>query len=500
MSSVMKILKELIEILERMPVDLTGSLLPIGRSHSKVAQLYEGIRSGQFTDEETARVHLYGASNNAGFSNIKHQLKKRLLDRLLFLDTPSQNLPIERAFFRVHRQFLACQFLLRSGGRQSAVYLLQRIQKEAAQFEFTELEIEILRSLRYHFSVILGDKTSYQQTDASLQRVLYRYQAEIAADGFHEELLRHYVKNRSTKKHLYELAQHFEQQLETILENTVSVRLLHRLFFIRVAKHMCINDYQGTIQSCQNALTTFDAREHVPQSVHRTYLYQLIVSYIQQRAYQEAEQSLQRLFDFLQEGMSNWFKALEIQCKLALHAQKYQQAYATWQHAVNHSSFRKLYPQAKEKWKVLEAYLHFLGQLGKVEIPERMRKFRLGRFINEVPTFSRDKRGLNIPILIIQILFLIYQNRRMQVLERLEALERYSSRYIQRNEHYRSNCFIKMLLQLPKAQFHPKALHRYTEKYGERLRGVPIEMADESHEIEIIPYEQLWEFVLEGLK
>lgn len=263
---------------------------------------------------------------------------------------------------------------------------------------------------------------------------------------------------------------------------------------------MSVNDYSGTINTCRLAIEYFKGSACTPNSVLRTYLYQIIVSYIQQRQYTKAREMHDELMQRMQNGLSNWFKALEIQCKLELHAGQYTEAYAIWQQATQHSKFRKLYPQAKEKWKVLEAYIVFLHQVGSLPPPSEMRKFRIGRFLNEVPTFSRDKRGLNIPILIIQILFLIYKNRRETILDRMEALERYTSRYLKYDEDFRSNCFIKMLLKIPKSYFRRVATERNTEALRQRLQGVPLEMASEAHEIEIIPYEDLWVLVLNGLK
>jgi len=56
-----------------------------------------------------------------------------------------------------------------------------------------------------------------------------------------------------------------------------------------------------------------------------------------------------------------------------------------------------------------------------------------------------------------------------------------------------------MLLQVPEAAFHREAANRKAERYLLQLREVPIEIANQSHEIEIIPYEDLWSIVLDLL-
>lgn len=64
------------------------------------------------------------------------------------------------------------------------------------------------------------------------------------------------------------------------------------------------------------------------------------------------------------------------------------------------------------------------------------------RFLNDVPIFSKDKRGMNIPILIFHILYLILTKRYNDVIDRIVRIEKYTTRYLKKDDNYRSNCFI----------------------------------------------------------
>ena len=57
-----------------------------------------------------------------------------------------------------------------------------------------------------------------------------------------------------------------------------------------------------------------------------------------------------------------------------------------------------------------------------------------------------------------------------------------------------------MLLQIPACSFHKAAVERKTAKFLNRLKGMPLDVAKQSHEIEIIPYEELWELVIDSLE
>jgi hypothetical protein len=56
-----------------------------------------------------------------------------------------------------------------------------------------------------------------------------------------------------------------------------------------------------------------------------------------------------------------------------------------------------------------------------------------------------------------------------------------------------------MLLSLPAGNFERIAVERKAKKHMDRLLAMPIEKAKQSAELEVMPYEMLWEFVLESL-
>lgn len=116
-----------------------------------------------------------------------------------------------------------------------------------------------------------------------------------------------------------------------------------------------------------------------------------------------------------------------------------------------------------------------------------------------MPIYRQDKRGANISILILQILFLLHQKKYNAIIDRAESLRQYTYRYLRRDDTFRSHCFIRMLLTLPECSFNKTAVLRKADKYWQQLQAMPLNVAKQSAEIEIVPYETLWEFVLEEL-
>lgn len=200
-------------------------------------------------------------------------------------------------------------------------------------------------------------------------------------------------------------------------------------------------------------------------------------------------------------GTYSWFINKELHLTLALHAKEYGEAYIILSSAINHHKFNSLRLSMKERWLIHAAYVSFLVFIGKINAKEdKIKKFKLGQFLNSIPTFSQDKRGLNIPILIIQILFMVVKKDYDQSIDRFDSIKKYCSRYLRKGENLRSNCFINMLLQIPASNFHKARVEQKAKRYWDKLLITPLEVASQATEIEIIPYEDLWQFVLDSLE
>jgi len=167
------------------------------------------------------------------------------------------------------------------------------------------------------------------------------------------------------------------------------------------------------------------------------------------------------------------------------------------------TGFSKLEDKWRQPWMLKEAFINILIKIGKipqVDLQEiELRNFRLNRFINDVPLYSKDKKGTNIAILVAQFIYLLAENKTDQIFERLEGLNQYCHRYLRNDHTYRSNCFIKMLLKIPTANFHPVRVRNHTQTYWKKLQNASLTISEQSYEVEIIPYEDLWELVLEIL-
>ncbi|MBR9922183.1 MAG: hypothetical protein GYB31_15195 [Bacteroidetes bacterium] len=400
---------------------------------------------------------------------------------------------MDSQFFAIQREMMAARFLLYLGARHSAVGLLKRVFRKSDQRDDTNTALQAAQLLRHHYSALERKPGMYRYYHQKSEEKLRLFHAESMADAWLEDLLYLYKSNRESRKSMAQKTAVYEAELNRIPATEHSLKLQHRLRFIQVVKYMTLNDYEKTAESCLEAISHFRRKPNTPASYIRIYLFQLIACKIQLELYEDSEEYIEDLDQMLLKGNSNWFKLKELQCILCLRNSKTVEARCHWEEAVQHPAFEKLYSTDREIWRIVEAFLHYLEQALQKST------FRLGRFLNEVPTLSQDKQGYNVTILVIQILFLLRHKKYDQIIDRAEAIEKYANRHLRGKAHRRSRYFIKMVLQLPKAGFHPMRLEKRVKSWQRKLENTPPAIARELHEIELVPYETLWSMILADL-
>jgi hypothetical protein len=102
---------------------------------------------------------------------------------------------------------------------------------------------------------------------------------------------------------------------------------------------------------------------------------------------------------------------------------------------------------------------------------------------------------MNIPILMLQVLWLLAEKREDEFLDRLDALSKYKTRYLKEDENLRTNLIIKLLHQIPENGYDKRKIARRTEILAKRLT----ETQSSTYEIEVFPYHIYWNLVMDVL-
>lgn len=496
----MEKLKELVNIVTRNKVKAIEVIGFSNDNHTKINQLYEGIQSGQYNNDEDAFEALYGEDCDKNpYYKLKYNLKERLYNTLFFIDIKSSKYSdIKRANLYVQKMISLFNLLRAKDAKLNAIAIGEKVIQTAMEYEFALEVIHLARQLRSLYALVIGDRKKYLYYHSLIIKYQRIAEAEAMAEGYYYDIISLYIKNKSTKEESVKIASMYLDDLNQVKLEFETAHFFYCKTMIAISLYMGQNDYRKTLEICDQSLAklkTFSFEKTGASLVINT---QKIACCIQLKLYQEGRKVILGYIEKIPEGIFNWFKMHELYLTLCLHTKSYQEAYEVYEKATQHPKFSKFPKYAREVWKIFQAWIHFLSVAGKIS-KEKRSKFRVSKYVNEVPIFSKDKRGLNIPILISQIVLLLQQKRYDALIDRVEAIEKYKDRYLDKENNFRSNVFVRLLLEIPKRNFSFTQISRKTEKLVARLNEAPLEIANQSHDLEILPYEDTWEIILDEL-
>ncbi len=499
-------LKELVSLISRQKIKQIDIWNNSNGSTTQVQELYDLLLTERDADEDVLIDRFYGDARHGRkyFGRLKRLLKSKLINALFFINVSEPNYAdIQRAYYNCYKNAAATKIMIGRYVRLPARELAEQTIAIAKRFEFTDIVLSLSRDLAIHYSIHELSRKKARHYQKLAQRAMQQLEAEVLAERYYTELAVHFVHSRATKKQYLEKAVQYADELETIIEENASYRFLLYAFNVLILRYEIANDYDGVMRICRRGLDYFIKQSHLASnSVLWSFNFKILACQIQLGQYQGAWQSLATCLELAPHGSGNWFATKEYEMMLGFHSEDYQAAYRAYLDAIQHPSLKKQPPRVREPILVHEAFIHYLIELGMIspDPPPPARSFRLNRFLNQIPAFARDKRGTNASILILQILFFLQQGKLGEIHDRMDRLKMYAYRHLKRGATQRSNCFIKMLLELPANHFHRTAVERHTQRYLKLLHRMPKDMTDQNVEMEIIPFEKLWDLVLDSIE
>lgn len=474
----------------------------IGKEKTKygklVKKLYDGIQSGKYKTDQEAALDIYNTPKPTNkYANLKIHLTHKLINTLFFIDLSDLNFSdLFKIKVKAERWRGAIKILIARGAKKSSIKLSEKLIKKSIHYEFTDITLDIARALvlEYRTHHINTKKEKYYQN--IVDETLKIFVAEIESEKQYSLSIKTFANLKISKeKKIAQISEH-SKALRRLLKQHQSIRIGQLAYLINVLEFELKNDYISVIDICQEAISFFKNKGKAVSSVILSiYNNKWLAACVPLKRLEEGEQLAQESLQNLVKGTINWFITLEYYLLLALHTENYEKAAEIYQKAITNKFFKNLSEDFRQLWLIYHAYLAYLRTVGQLE-KEQVGKFRIARFMNDVPIYSKDKKGANVAIIIIQILFLIAQGKTNQVIDRMESVRVYVHSHLREDGSLRSNIFIKMLMEMVKAHFHKNGTIRRTKTLKAKLEKAPIMTKGNTQYVEIIPYEKLWDMAL----
>lgn len=389
---------------------------------------------------------------------------------------------------------LACK----NAGRKAAEDLL-RIGQQYARPEFV---VEAAKVLMDYASVAGDDLKEFDKYLALYEEYNQWRLLEERAQIYVDKLKTPFIKKKSLQKEHVILAQKHIDELAPFAGVAASHHFHLCYYSLQSVRYLTDAKYRLASDLHDEAILYFEARPYSCRNTLNIFYYLEIANCVYLVDYNRGGKYFQKAVEMASIGSVNWFNTLELGFYLRMHEQNYLGAAEIYVTATKHKRFTILRDSKREIWHILGAYLYIMQKLSGADIPEGMvPKVKSSKFRNDIKDFSHDKMGMNIAILAAEVLLDFVEEKDDELWDRIASLEKYRERYLRNNEDtHRSQLFIKILTILSKYNYDCNKFLDKAEPYLAEMRRSPLQLSNQAHELEIVPYEQLVRAIANHLK
>lgn len=496
----MDTIKELIKIVNRKrlsKIDVFDRTFLNKNNNNLYYKLYEGIESGQITDDASAAKYLYDSEEkDARFRKLKSRFKSKLQKTLLMFDTEDVFINNQsRAYYDCITTNQIIEILIKITGTTKLVFeLVKENYAKATQYNF----YDILRNYSFYlltYYALKGDSKSFDNEEINYLRYMQlAHKEQYAKFLYFKSSICFENHTPITNDLLLNVSKNLEEML--VLKNELNnIEITFFYYFLALEFYKHNNEFYKLISICEEAEQLMISSPSTFTNTRKIII--VIFKLFAILSTKQFDKGIKLIQDEsyinIPEENFNWYILKETEFKLYLQDKKIAEAYNVYEQVLANKSYKRQAAQLTEKWKIYHAYLVFMDNyLNKGDF-----KFSLSKFLNDVPVNTKDKSGYNFAIRIIEMLFQMARKDYNLLFSKMDALRVYRSRYLNDNTYKRNHMFLGLLLKAEKCGFIGKELQKADwPEITELRKQNNYFIAD----WEIIPYEELWDIFVELAK
>ena len=477
-------------------------------STSQHTQLYRAILDGKVSTDDDAAKFLFSPAAKKGdqkYRNFKTEFKKRLLNTMLFIDPSHEDFDkYQQVFYEIHREWMTIKAIYASNMSDLTNPLAEQLLNIVMKHDYTEIVLPLIGNIKFGIAMT-GNKKRYAEYQQLHNHYIELWLWEIKAKEYADILRMEYVKSAEHKPFMSDTAKGYFEELKPAMEKYDAVGLHTYGRVVEIYIYSTVSDYENVLDVVERALAFFRSKSFEISGVISLFQHQKMIALMMLKRYTESEKMIEETLSSRVKGSFNWFTAQESRAFLLFKMHRFTEGYALYTSITTMAEFKAL-PEGmvKEMWVLFNAYFHVLQHLGKMPLStfeEKDKVFKIPKFLNNVSTFCKDKKGMNIVILSVEMSFLVATKQYTDLIKRLESIEKYFDRYAKKDDpYYRFHQFGSLLLEIPKSNFNRILTKKNTVELLENLQSVAFDPVTSVYRGEVMNVEEIWDWLLETLK
>jgi hypothetical protein len=501
----MKLLKELVSIVNRKRIEKV-KLIDISLEDepgSQFGRFYNAIRQNTIKSDTEAAGLLYESNSlDDRYRKLKSRFKKRMMNYLFFIDTNTSSYSdYAKAYQTCYKNLILSRILINHGARFTFEKLAKQTLNQAIKFDFNNILVPLISGLLTNYS-LAGRKNEYKKLLIQFTERKTLLDAEYECDRLQEQIIISFIASNLRSEKLVEETTKNIQQIEKLYEKHKSYKIIFTYYYTLAIYYQLLNDFNKLIETCETAEQYYhDNSIFYQNTALAKFSLMKMPAYLNLRKKEAGLTALSKSLGYFTVGGNNWLMAMEVYFLIAMQAEHHILASELFMNAVNQPKFKYANPIRREKWKIFHAYLHYIFEVENLDKKLLRNKYIYGfkpeTFLQNTPIASKDKTGMNIAMLVLQIQYLFMTGRIDEIFDKTDAMSTYGYRHLNKKENSRAYIYIKMLQMAEKRSF----IYQYAKKATEKLHlQLRTEIDSYSAEWEVLPYDIMWDHALEYMK
>ncbi|TPE43302.1 hypothetical protein [Pontibacter mangrovi] len=485
----MKELQRLVRIINK-NLPASSPLINLQEESTLESRLFRLLRDCPSATEQVVAEELYGTKELPGSHRmLKSRFRKKIFNHLHFLNLPSDNLKSSNEVLYVcYTLLVEAQALILQYELKAALRVLEQLKQIATKYENTEMQIRALETLRGIYQDLRKLK-ELALSNAELE-ACYKVQA------FERKALLLYDKMVATLKgHVADKAKALALYPEVISklwemwESSGSSKIFSQWHILQIAYHELRGDYEEIISLIAKS-EKIAAEEHVNKNwYNRKYnAYIEVYAHLQSRQYERGLLLAAEHIKLFDNSSSNWFSFMENYVLLALHHRDYEVAVLLLKAVVENEHLKKLSDSSLERWELYRLYLLFFQENALAD-----KLYNTKEIANKLLILPKDKSGFNLALLVLDVLNKLAEETVDDLEPHAERVRKYVHKYLKGEKAVRPRLFMRLVL-LALTKDDPEELREQSADLLVKLQAAPLP-GDAFAEVEIVPYEHLWDLI-----
>lgn len=469
----------------------------VNENSSKENIFFRYVKKGIVNTDDEAAELLYNTKNDDDrYRMLKSRLKQKMLNHLYFLDFSIKGFPLYSQAKQECLQLLHHGSIARiTGERKIAKNLFHKAHTVSSRFEFTREKINALEELMVIFSLNCQPHV-FEQTADELRETKALYQKEEEAREIFYRFRMLLVKSVNSRKKNIDDVLDVIKKLEASWKETKSANIFKYYYTMKLFFMEMTGQFHEIIPLIQEILTgKFEGVKLNDKRIDEGHLiYSLQYAYLMTKQFEKGFTLSEEYKNLVDPSDNHWFSFKSQYFLLAMHSRNYKLAFDIISEVFENKKFITLNKSTEETWKLYNAYLHF-AYSGNFF----MRAFNFSKFVDEIPEYNKNKEGYNVAILILQFMFYLERGDLENLTARRDELKKYMDNHFKENFSYRTRTFYKLLNIVTENEMDTKKIQQKSKYLLNKLHENQI-VGSSYQELEILPYEHLWDLMINMLR